>query len=621
MSGSPSPAAAAPKRPRPSGAYAKLADIRKNDPDTAVALWQARVGKSPNLPAFRHHDGSGWRAMTFAEADAAAREIAAGLVSRGLVPGDRVCIVSQTRVEWVLLDIGILLAGGVTVPIYASNTAEQCEFIVRDAGAKMVVVEDEAQRDKILSRRDHLFTVTGLIQITGAPLATAGAAFVQMLGDLRLEGRNWLGAHPGELDAHGGTVEPESTFTIIYTSGTTGVPKGVVLTHDHLIAGICSAIRGMQIDPDEVQYLFLPLAHVLGRELVWCTIQEGCECAFSRGTALIKDDLVAVRPTFMVGVPRIFEKFYAAVKGALGQGSALKRKLAAWALAKGDARARAVRTGKPPAGGFGFWLADKLVLGKLRRKLGLDRARFLISGGAPLAAEIAEFFHGAGLLICEGYGLTETVGAAFLNTRAAYRFGTVGKALDVVEVKIADDGEILMRGPSVFRQYYNNPTETAASVEPEGWFHSGDIGQLEDGFLRITDRKKDLIVTAGGKKVAPQALENALKARTPLISQVLVYGDKRPYCVALVTLSDDARKRFGGADGAKLAASPEVRAAIEAEVDALNAGLASYETIKKFAILPEDLSEAAGELTPKLSIKRKVVIDKYRGVIEGLYGS
>ena len=621
MSGSPSPAASPSPRPRPSGAYAKLADVRKNDPLTAVALWQARVAKSPNLPAFRHHDGTGWRAMTFAEADAAAREIAAGLVSRGLVPGDRVCIVSQTRVEWVLLDIGILLAGGVTVPIYASNTAEQCEFIVRDAGAKMVVVEDEGQREKILSRRDHLFTVTGLIQIAGAPLATAGAAFVQMLADLRLEGRNWLGAHPGELDAHGGTVEPESTFTIIYTSGTTGVPKGVVLTHDHLIAGICSAIRAMQIDHDEVQYLFLPLAHVLGRELVWCTIQEGCECAFSRGTALIKDDLVAVRPTFMVGVPRIFEKFYAAVKGALGQGSALKRKLAAWALGKGDARARAVRAGKPAAGGFGFWLAERLVLGKLRRKLGLDRARFLISGGAPLAAEIAEFFHGTGLLICEGYGLTETVGAAFLNTRSGFRFGTVGRALDVVEVKFADDGEILMRGPSVFRQYYNNPTETAASVEADGWFHSGDIGVLEDGLLRITDRKKDLIVTAGGKKVAPQALENALKARSPLFSQVLVYGDKRPFCVALVTLSDDARKRFGGGDGAKLAASPEVRAALQAEVDALNSGLASYETIKRFAILPEDLSEAAGELTPKLSIKRKVVIDKYWGVIEGLYGS
>jgi long-chain acyl-CoA synthetase len=300
------------------------------------------------------------------------------------------------------------------------------------------------------------------------------------------------------------------------------------------------------------------------------------------------------------------------------QGSPLKRKIAAWALRVGAEHSVAVRAGKP-GGGFSYWLADKLVFSKLRARLGLDRAEFLVSGGAPLAAEIAEFFHGAGILILEGYGLTETVAAAFLNTRERFRFGTVGPALDVVEVKIADDGEILMRGPSVFRQYYNNPAETAASVEPDGWYHSGDIGQLEDGFLRITDRKKDLIVTAGGKKIAPQALENALKARSPLFSQVLVYGDKRPYCIALVTLSDDARKKFGGAEFAALAESAEVKAALRAEIDALNANLASFESIKKFAILPADLTEASGDLTPKLSVKRKVVIDKYKSVIEELY--
>ena len=374
----------------------------------------------------------------------------------------------------------------------------------------------------------------------------------------------------------------------------------------------------MQIETIDVQYLFLPLAHVLGRELEWCTIQMGCETAFSRGTAMIKEDLIAIRPTFMAGVPRIFEKFHAGVKTAMGQGSGLKRKIAAWALRVGAAHSAAVRAGQP-GGGFSYWLADKLVFSKLRAKLGLDRASFLVSGGAPLAAEIAEFFHGAGILILEGYGLTETVAAAYLNTRERFRFGTVGPALDIVETKIADDGEILMRGPSVFRQYYNNAAETAESVEPDGWFHSGDIGQLEDGFLRITDRKKDLIVTAGGKKIAPQALENALKARSPLFSQVLVYGDKRPFCVALVTLSDDARKRFGGAEFDVLAASPEVKAALQVEVDGLNATLASYESIKKFAILPADLTEASGDLTPKLSVKRKVVIDKYRPVIEELY--
>jgi long-chain acyl-CoA synthetase len=615
-----SPAAPAPAR--------VAADLRKDDPRTAVDLWKRRIAATPEAVAFRYYDKDAWQGMTFRAADGIAREIAAGLVARGVVPGDRICLQSNTRLEWVLSDIAILLAGGVTVPIYASNTAEQCEFIVRDAGAKIVMVEDAVQRDKLLGLRDKLFTVAHLVQLTGDPPigltpppvegASAPSRFVQSLPELRAAGRQWGVAHPGELDAHAETVAPESMFTIIYTSGTTGVPKGVVLTHDNLVAGVCSAIRAMQIDAGDSQYLFLPLAHVLGRELEWCTIQIGCETAFSRGTANIKEDLLALRPTFMAGVPRIFEKFHAGVKAALEQGSGLKRKIAAWALRVGAEHSAAVRSGKP-AGGFSYRLADKLVFSKLRARLGLDRAAFLVSGGAPLAAEIAEFFHAAGITILEGYGLTETVAAAFLNTRERFRFGTVGPALDVVEVKIAPDGEILMRGPSVFRQYYNNPAATAEAVEPDGWFHSGDIGQLEDGFLRITDRKKDLIVTAGGKNIAPQALENALKARSPLFSQVLVYGDKRPYCVALVTLSEDARKKFGGADFEALAASVEVKAAVQAEVDAVNAKLASFESIKKFAILPADLTEASGDLTPKLSVKRKVVIDKYRPVIEELY--
>jgi long-chain acyl-CoA synthetase len=605
-----------------------IAELRKDDPRTAVELWKRRLAATPNAVAFRFYEKDAWQGMTFHEADAMAREIAAGLVARGLLPGDRVCLLSQTRVEWVLADIAILLAGGVTVPIYASNTAEQCEFIVRDAGAKIVMVEDATQRDKLVGLRNKLFTVAHLIQLTGeapvglTPSPTEGgpptSRFVQSLAELRAAGRQWGVAHPGELDTHAETVAPESLFTIIYTSGTTGVPKGVVLTHDNLVAGVCSAVRSMRIDGQDLQYLFLPLAHVLGRELEWATIQIGCETAFSRGTLQIKEDLVAIRPTFMAGVPRIFEKFYAGVKTAMGQGSGLKRKIAAWALRVGAENSAAERAGKP-SGGFSYRLADKLVFSKLRARLGLDRARFLISGGAPLAAEIGEFFHGAGLIILEGYGLTETMAAAFLNRQDAFRFGTVGPALDVVEAKIADDGEILMRGPSVFRQYYNNPAATAESVEPDGWFHSGDIGQLEDGFLRITDRKKDLIVTAGGKKIAPQALENALKARSPLFSQVLVYGDKRPYCIALVTLSEDARKRFGGAEFDVLAASPEVKAALQTEVDGLNETLASFESIKRFAILPADLTEASGDLTPKMSVKRKVVIDKYKSVIEDLY--
>ncbi|HVV48579.1 MAG TPA: long-chain fatty acid--CoA ligase [Polyangia bacterium] len=590
---------------------AKVAELRQGEPRTAVEMWKRRVAKTPERVAFRHHAGDAWKAMTFAEADAAAREIAAGLVVAGLVPGDRVCLLSQTRLEWALCDVAILLAGGVTVPIYASNTAEQCEFIVRDAGAKLVIVEDAAQRGKLLPLRDRLFTVTRLVEIAGDG---AGGDFVETLEALRAAGRTWAAAHGRELDARAETVTPESMFTIVYTSGTTGTPKGVVLTHENLTSSMCSAGRALQVGDGDEQYLFLPLAHILGRELEWAGFELGYVTDFSRGTALIKDDLLALRPTFMAGVPRIFEKFYAGVTAAMKQGSAFKTSLAAWAMGKGTAHAAAVRAGKK-GGGLGHALADKLVLSKLRARLGLDRCRFLISGGAPLAAEIAEFFHAAGLLILEGYGLTETTGAVFLNGIGRYRFGTVGPALDVVESKFADDGEILVRGAPVFRQYYNNPAATAESVEPDGWFHTGDIGVFEDGFLRITDRKKDLIVTAGGKKVAPQPIENALKATSPLLGQVIVYGDKRPYCVALVTLSEDATKRFG----AGAADSADLKTALQKDFDAVNGKLASFESIKRFAILPHELTEAAGELTPKLSIKRKVVIDKYRAVLEGLY--
>ncbi|HET6283701.1 MAG TPA: long-chain fatty acid--CoA ligase [Polyangia bacterium] len=601
-------------------------------------MWQRRVQRSGAKVAFRYKKDGKWATITWGEADAAAREIAAGLVAQGVVPGDRICLLSQTRLEWLLCDVGILLAGAVTVPIYASNTAEQCEFIVRDAGAKVVVVEDAVQLDKLVPLRHRLFTVMSLVHIAGdgtlekadargrtvvtVAEATQGAAdFVQSLEGLRAAGRAWAGAHPGQLESHAGAVGPDSMFTIIYTSGTTGNPKGVVLTHENLTAAVASAVRAMTMRESDEQYLFLPLAHVLGRELEWAPIEIGCITAFSEGILKIKDNLVEIRPTFMAGVPRIFEKFYAGVQAGMTQGSPTKVKLVAWAMRIGKEASQKQRTGKV----VGPWLAlrralaDRLVFSKLRAKLGLDRARFLLSGGAPLAAEIGEFFHATGITILEGYGLTETVAAVFLNRLDRFRFGTVGPTLDIVEVKIAADGEILLRGPSVFRQYYNNPAATAEALDGDAWFHSGDIGVLEDGFLRITDRKKDLIVTSGGKNIAPQPLENAIKTRSALVSQALVYGDRRPYCVALVTLSEEAVKRFGNGNPGKVSQSPDLRAALQKDIDGLNANLAPYETIKRFAVLPQDFSEAAGELTPSLKVKRKVVIEKYQSAIDDLY--
>lgn len=628
------------------GASPSLVELRKDEPATAVEMWKRRVAATPDRVAFKSWNAaeSRWIPMTWKQADRAAREIAGGLVARGLVPGDRVCVLAQTNLEWILCDVGILFAGGVTVPIYPSNTAEQCEFIVRDSGAKVVVVEDAAQLEKLLSVRDHLLTVTSVVHMhgdaklekpdargrTSVALADAvkGAAdLVMPLESLRAAGRTWLAAHAAELDERAAAVSGDSMFTIIYTSGTTGVPKGVVLTHENLVSGVASAVRAMDILDIDEQYLFLTLAHVLAREVEWAGVAHGFPSTLSRGVPFIKQDLLETRPSFMVSVPRIFEKFYAGVQSAMGQAKGLQRAITSWALGVGKEHSAALRAGRQPGGWLAFRhrIADKLVFSKLRARLGLDRCRFLISGGAPLAAEIAEFFHSVGLLILEGYGLTETTAAAFLNTMRRYRFGTVGPALDVVESKIADDGEILMRGPSVFRQYYNNAPATAEAVQPDGWFHSGDIGHLEDGFLRITDRKKDLIVTANGKKVAPQPLENALKARSPLVSQVVVYGDKRSYCVALVTLSEDAQKKYatnGGVQGeppAQIVRSAELDGLLRKEIDALNTTLAPHEQIKKLTVLANDFTEAAGEMTPSLKVKRKFVVEKYRAVIDSMY--
>ncbi len=609
---------------------------------TGLELWALRVAASGDRLAFKHRKGGAWIGLTWAESDAIAREIAAGLVSLGLRPGDRVCILAQTRLEWFLSDVAVMMAGAVSVPVYPSSTSEQAAFIVKDSGARVVVCEDAAQLEKILpllasgdlravyvepgevklERADGRGrAVVSVADAVGAAPPGTSAAILGF-DDLRRAGRGLLQSGPGELERRSAALRPGDPFTIIYTSGTTGVPKGVVLTHANFAAAIASACRALTLTEHDLQYHWLTLAHVLGREVAWAPVHVGAPTAFTEGVLKIKDNLVDVRPTFMVGVPRVFEKFHSAVRSGMRQATGRKRKLVDWAVAVGQARSQAVREGRAP----GPWLelkhrvADKLVFAKLRGRLGLDRCRFLISGGAPLAPEIAEFFHAVGLLVLEGYGLTETMGAAFVNRVERHRFGTVGPALDVIECKIADDGEILMRGPSVFATYYKNPAATAEAIDGEGWFHSGDIGQLEDGFLRITDRKKDLIVTAGGKKVAPQALETAIKARCAALSQVMVYGDRRPYCVALVTLTEEAVKRYGGGDGAQAASSPELRALVQAELDALNATLPGYEQVKRFTILPADFSEAAGDLTPSLKVKRKVVVDRNRALIDGLYG-
>ncbi|MCG5056300.1 MAG: long-chain fatty acid--CoA ligase [Myxococcales bacterium] len=601
---------------------------------TAHALWASICARYASRPAFRHRTPSGWVTTTYSEAHVVAQEIAGGLCALGLVPGDRVCILSETRLEWMLADIACVLAGAVSVPVYPSATPEQTRFVAVHSGARFAIAEDAAQLEKLLPEVKRGLTVVYIADDTrrtrgdtrGRPrlevaalLETAGEARARVLdlATLRQRGRQFRLEHPDELTQRGEASTPQAPFTIIYTSGTTGQPKGVVIENEVFTSSLASACRALTIREDDEQYLFLPLAHVLGREMAWASPFFGAVTSFSEGLAKIRDNLLEIRPTFMAGVPRIFEKFHSGIQSSLRMGSPARKAALTWAFEIGQRRAEARRRGEPGEGLLGS-LADRLVFSQLRHKLGLDRCRFLISGGAPLAPEIAAFFLGVGLLILEGYGLTETMSAAFVNRPDRFRFGTVGPAIDVITCRIAEDGEILLRGPSVFKSYHQDPEATREAIDPDGWFHTGDVGLLEDGFLRITDRKKDLIVLAGGKKVAPQPLENALKAESASIGQAMVYGDKRPYCVALLTVSEETAKRFAG-DSAKASVDPQVQAEIRRAVASVNESLASFETIRHHVVLPIDFTEQGGELTPSLKVKRKVVSERYRRELDKLY--
>jgi long-chain acyl-CoA synthetase len=566
----------------------------------AIDLFNQRVASSGRKVAFRYKQDGTWRTMIWNEVDRAAREIAGGLRSLGLGLGDRVALLANTRWEWIAADVGILLAGGVTVPIYQSSMPDQVDYIVEDSGAKLVVVEDPAQHAKVGKARSIL--MTGRVDgVTG-------------LAELRAAGVKWLAANPGALEKTWQDVSPEQIFTIVYTSGTTGPPKGVVLTHKN-IAYECRALEHvLTIDETDEQLLFLPLAHIFARILEWVAIARGCVTAFAEGIPELIGNMREVRPTFMGAVPRVYEKAYTKIQA----GFDAQRKTPAgktiidWALTIGKQLSREQQAGRAPALPLAIQarLANRLVFSKVQETFG-GRLRYFISGGAPLAREIGEFFHAMGILVLEGYGLTETTAASNLNRPNAYKFGTVGQPIPGCSVKIAADGEVLMRGDNILREYFGKPADTREALDADGWFHSGDIGVIDEaGYLKITDRKKDLIVTAGGKNVAPQNLEGALKAACPFVSQVMVHGDKRPYLVALVTVNEET---------AKAAPESDAKAIIQAAVDKLNTQLPSYETIKKIVVLPHDFSQESGELTPTLKVKRKFCSEKYKSVLDGLY--
>jgi long-chain acyl-CoA synthetase len=564
-----------------------------------------------------------WEPMTYREVGAAAGEMACGMMGLGLARGEKVAILSSTRAEWTLADIAGILCGFVTVPIYPSNLPDQVEYILAHSGARAAFVEDESQWNKVAGARKRLPELSTVILLAGSVEGKEGTIG---LAGLRAKGAEFAAAHPEALASRVKEIRPEDDLTIIYTSGTTGPPKGAVIRHSNIAFDVTSALEVVPVPRGSVMLQFLPLAHVLGRFEHFLSFDAMTVTAFARSIQTVAEDLPAVRPHIMVSVPRLYEKFYAAVLGKVHQEGGLKKAIFGWALSVGrEVSARKQR--REPAGGWlgvKFSLADRLVFAKIRERLG-GRLRFFVSGGAPLAREIAEFFHAMGILILEGYGLTETPSVTSVNRVDDFIFGTIGKPLPGVEVKIAPDGEILIRGPHVFKEYFRDPAATREAIDPEGWFHSGDIGAIDaDGFLRITDRKKDIIVTSGGKNVAPQNIENLLKT-DKMVSQAFVYGDRKKYLTALLTLSSEeiakwaAENGVDGRDPALLAKAPRVEAMMRARVEKLNLSLAPFEQIKKFVLLGTDFSQETGELTPTLKVKRKVVIQKYGMLLDALY--
>jgi long-chain acyl-CoA synthetase len=598
--------------------------------DTLARMFWHRVERSGDRPAQRVKRDGKWADVTWRALGQEVRELALGLLALGRSPGDAVGLLSQSRAEWVRADFAIFSAGARTIPIYPSYPAEEIGYIVKDAGARTLIVEDAAQLAKAAGAASALAGVDSIVLMQGDPPAGGASRGPRVMSweAVRALGRERRGQLGERLEAAMAAVSPADVATIVYTSGTTGHPKGVLQTHGNHLGALRAVSGVLGIREGDVHLLFLPLAHSFARLEAFMGIHAGLVTAFAESLDRLGDNLKEVSPDFICSVPRVFEKVYAKILSGVEAGPVVKRRIFYWALGVGR-RARALdRQGRPrPAAlAASHALAHRLVFRKLHHALG-GRLRFCISGGAPLGRDIAEFFHAVGILVLEGYGLTETCPILTVNRPDRYRFGTVGPAVPTVELRVAEDGEILGRGPNVAKGYHARPQETAEAFEPDGWFHTGDIGEIDaEGFLRITDRKKDLIKTAGGSYVAPQHIETLLK-RDRFVSQALVYGDRRPYPVALITLSVEELDRFARHAGlddrqvAVLVRNPAVIERVRSIVDAANAELASYARVKRFAVLPHDWSLDGGQLTPTLKVKRRVVSQSHAELIESLYQS
>ena len=587
-------------------------------------LFLDRVAATPHREAFRYPAGNGWASLSWAQTADRVRAMTGGLLALGLQAEDRVAIACSTRVEWVLADLAVMCAGGAVTTVYPSTGADDVAFIVSDSGSRYVIAEDETQVAKLRAGRGLLGSVAKVIVVDGLPEPSDGD-WVMSLADLESLGDAYAAEHASAFDDAVSAVGPDDLATLIYTSGTTGRPKGVELTHANwTYEGAAVDAVGI-LSVDDVHYLWLPLSHSFGKVLLAAQTQIGFATAIDGRIDQIVDNLGVIKPTFMAGVPRIFEKVYGRVVSTAQQEGGPKLKIFDWAFRVGAKVAKDRAAGRQPGPVLKVQhtVADRLVFTKIKERMG-GRIRFFCSGSAALAPEIAEWFDAAGLIILEGYGLTETSAGTTLNLPGHVSFGTVGPPLPGTEIKIADDGEILIRGGGVMRGYHGLPEQTAEVLLGDGWFATGDVGELDaQGRVRITDRKKDLLKTSGGKYIAPQAIEAEFKAICPIASQMVVTA--RNFAAALITLDVEGLASWGktaglSGDYAALSQDDATRAYVQTCVDQLNARLNKWESIKQFRILDRDLSIEEGELTPSLKVKRKVVETRYAAAIESMYG-
>lgn len=574
--------------------------------------------------ALLHKVGGRFEPISSAELVDRVRRLARGLEKRGVERGDRVALMAENGPHWPIVDFATLCRGAVTVTVYPTLTSAQAAYIVRDSGSKVAFVQDRPRLDALLELRDELSEVELFVLIEGEPPAgSGGTGGVATLAELEGEGEDF---DPERFGDRSHEIEPGDLATLIYTSGTTAEPKGVMLTHGNVVSNVMAVLEVFPVEPRYTGLCFLPLAHSYERMVDFLYFYQGCTVAYAESVQTLSEDLGLVRPHCFVSVPRVYEKVLAKVQENVARGSAAKRSIFEWAAGVArEALPHRLKHERPPGlAGLKLALADRLVFGKIKERLG-GRFEFAMSGGAPLARELAEFFWGAGIAIYEGYGLTETSPVISVNTPEAVKLGTVGRAIPGVEVRIAEDGEILSHGPNTMKGYWGKPEATAEAIDAEGWFHTGDIGEIDgEGFLSITDRKKEILVNAYGKNVAPAPIENALKA-SRFVGQVVVIGDRRKFLTALIVPDFEALaawaqgRGIAAADPEALVADERVRELIGEEVKAVNERLARYEAIVSWDLLPEELSIEGGELTPTLKVKRRVVDEKYKEVIDRLY--